>query len=111
MPYHVDASAVHAERRQAERWFRLMPGRMLRLLAFAAQFERDTHPYTNRTGRLEHTTRGYVAVATDTDTVGCLEMFMPYASFVRCRGYSHIDEAAALVARELGRGLVVSPLE
>jgi hypothetical protein len=100
----IDVSQLRALNRRAKRLFDLMPARMLDIGKFAARFERETHSYTNRTGKLEASTLAYVAEGNDEVTLS-LVMDTPYASYVNKLGYSNIDEAAELVEQQLFDGL------
>lgn len=105
-----DASDVHAMTKRAED--ELGPGlarRMLKAGAQAIKYEVQTHPYHNRTGRLEHTTRAYTVVGADeVDLYMVMEMF--YASFVNNLGYSHIDDAALQCGQWIARGFQTMPV-
>ena len=103
MQIDMDISEVTELSRKARRVFRRIPRSMLRIGQFAAQFERATHPYQNRTGMLEASTRAFIAEGADVVTLS-LVMAMPYASHVDRLGYSHVGEAAALIDRQLQAG-------
>jgi hypothetical protein len=100
----VDDSEVRALTRSAEAFFRHLPDRALRAVQRAAEFERDRHPYQNRTGRLEHSTMARPMPASvegefDID----LLMGMEYASYVDALGYSRIRDAAEMADAGIAR--------
>jgi len=109
MLFTVDASDVHRMTKRAEGELGpKLAQRMLKAGQQAAKYERSTHPYTNRTGRLEYTTRAYTAGGGDSvDLYLVMEMF--YASFVNNLGYSHIDDAAQQCGEWIERGFVGMP--
>lgn len=75
----------------------------IRTLADAgARRLRDTDHYQNRTGQLRAGTQAHGGEA---GFPVVLEMDMYYASFVHNLGYSHFDEVAAWVDREVDRGI------
>ena len=103
MQIDMDVSEARALARKARREFRRIPRSMLRIGQFAAEYERSTHPYQNRTGMLEASTRAYLEEGGDSVTLN-LVMAMPYASHVIDLGYSNIGEAVAQVDRQLQAG-------
>lgn len=103
MQCDMDISEVTELARKARRAFRRIPKSMLRIGHFAAEYERSTHPYQNRTGMLEASTRAFITEGAD-EVVLTLAMDMPYASHVDRLGYSHVGEAAAMIDRQLSAG-------
>lgn len=99
-----DVSEVHALFRAADKELNMIPEIMLEAVKNRAAFERRTHVWNNITGLLEKNTRGQM-VSRDADPVTVeLVMEREYASYVRDRGRTNIDdraeEAAALMQRK-----------
>lgn len=99
----LDISEVKRITRRASYLFGRIPARMLRIGTWAARFERDSHAYHNRTGKLEASTLATVSEGADEATL-TLDMGMPYASYVDDLGYSNIGEAAGMIDHELSAG-------
>lgn len=59
-----------------------------------ARVERDTHPYTNRTFRLQSSTSAAILYEGADMIVMELAMRMQYASYVLDRGFTHFDRIA-----------------
>ncbi len=66
----------------------------------AANYEKATHTYINRTGNLEKSTKGIVRKSGD-EFDAYLVMDMYYASFVNNLGYSNIDEAYKMMIDDI----------
>jgi len=66
----------------------------------AANYEKQNHTYTNRTGNLEASTKGIVTKSGDEFEVS-LVMEMEYASYVVARGFSQIDIAAKMMESDI----------
>jgi hypothetical protein len=94
----VDVSEVAALRARAERE---LSGRSVARvmdvpLQRAAQAERVTHAYQNRTTRLEQSTVAVPDAIAATEVRLSLQMIMSYAEFVWRRGLSGLDGYAAI---------------
>lgn len=94
MPLTLDLRELHAVTAQAVKQLRAVPREMLRVGQYWAAYERATHPYTNRTYRLQRSTDATMSSMGDGATL-CLRMEMFYASYVDNLGYSNIRQAAA----------------
>jgi hypothetical protein len=70
-----------------------------------AQFERDHKTYQNRTGDLQRGTRGKLDRNSKEEVVAELIMNTDYASYVKARGFSSIDEASRRTAAQISEGL------
>ena len=97
----IDLSDVVATSLRAELELAGIPDLMKRTVAMGAAYERMSHAYRNRTGRLQASTREVVVSRTRRLSQVNLEMGMHYASYVRGRGLSNIDSAANRVTAEL----------
>jgi hypothetical protein len=75
-----------------------------------AELERRTHPYTNRTGLLQKSTRSRIMRVEPWRVRVDLEMGMRYAERVNELGYSNIN-AAAMVAEEAVLAALTNILE
>ena len=103
MQIDLDISDLKRHRAEVRRAFRALPRRMLKIGKFAADYERNSHEYQNRTGRLEASTQAALHESSDSPIL-VLMMTMPYASHVNRLGYSNIDEAAELCEQQLSAG-------
>lgn len=102
----VDISDERAFYRTARANLHALLPAMLWAVKFAAKYERDTHPYTNRTGDLQAATSGFIHQGgLDSAVTAVLEMGMPYASYVDALGYSNIDEAGNMAAQNIARSI------
>lgn len=90
MTVEVDLSELRKVHRKAAARLRRTGEVMHRELVRAAERERRTHSYQNRTHMLENTTTA-IKVG---DHVAELVMLQEYASYVNNRGFSNIDEVA-----------------
>ncbi len=75
---------------------RAVAGVMKPILDNAARIERGDHDYNNRTRNLQTHTKAVQEVASNELVRIILGMFTDYASFVRAKGLTTIDGAAAL---------------
>ena len=101
MQVKIDLSEVHALRARADEELRSVPAIMKHAVGLGAAYERGSHAYRNRTGRLERSTRGVLVSSAVRLTRADLEMGMPYASYVVARGLSNIHAAARMVREQL----------
>jgi hypothetical protein len=106
--FTVDASDVHEMTKRAEVEFGNLGKRMLRAAKHSAKYERDTHPYTNRTFRLQRSTDAGMMGGWEEISV-VLYMGMYYASFVNNLGYSHIENAAQQCQGWIWRDIITMP--
>lgn len=99
----VDLSGVEAitQRAQQELSGRSIAKVMDRPLVAAAEHERATHAYQNRTTRLEQSTVAVPDVITNSEVRLSLQMTMYYAEFVWRRGLSDLDHYGALADRQI----------
>jgi hypothetical protein len=89
----VDLSQVYALTRAAEKSLDATGAGMKKILDKAAQEERRTHEYTNRTFRLQGSTFA-LGPFSGADVDIEFGARMPYASFVENRGLSRVTEIA-----------------
>jgi hypothetical protein len=94
----VDLSGVEAitERARQELMGRSIARLMDLPLLIAAQRERSTHAYRNRTTRLEQSTVAVPDLISESEVRLSLQMTMPYAEFVWRKGLSDLDHYGAL---------------
>lgn len=103
----IDLSEVTALTARAEKELEgsAIADEMKRVVEMGAAFERSSHGYRNRTGRLEASTKGRMVNRTQRLSRVDLEMgYTPsadYASHVVRMGLSNINSAAARVEAEL----------
>lgn len=90
-----DASDVHEATERAEDAFLDMPDEVYGFVEAGAEALRETDPYQNRTGNLRASTRA-VRVDAGLEFSYRLEMYEPYASYVRDLGFSRVDEFGML---------------
>lgn len=85
---------MEAETNRATAAFKSLPRRMFEIAREGARAERDTHPYINRTFRLQSSTSAAILFGSESMVVVELAMRMQYASYVLDRGYSFFDRIA-----------------
>lgn len=88
----VDVSEAGTAALRAEGAFHRFPEQIYEVLADAADVERSTHKYKNRTGDLEAMTEVDVVVATDDVVSFTFGSSQDYASYVEEKGLSRITE-------------------
>lgn len=105
MRVRVDLSEVRELEERAKLELGGVTAELKRTVALGAAFERLSHSYQNRTGRLEASTHERVVRSTARLSQVDLEMgYQPsatYASYIVGRGLSRISEAARNVEEEL----------
>lgn len=102
MPITLDLSDLKRSTREAKRLFKLLEREPARFVKEASDWEKATHAYQNRTGRLEASTQGFsMAGAADGDFDVLLRAGMDYASYVNARGFMTIDASARYVDRRI----------
>lgn len=105
---NVDASDVHTFTRKSLRAFDRMPGDVFGFVEAGAKILVQTDPYQNRTGDLRASTLA-INYSDDVDAWEfSLNMETEYASYVRDRGFSRIDEVYGVVAQEIFGYLTVT---
>ncbi len=105
----VDISDALEASRVADEEFLALPRRMASVVKVAAAFELGVKSYVDRTGNARRSTKGYIDRTSVSETVAVLEAGAEYASYLRDRGFSHIDDAGR--AAEAAMGDLVADIE
>lgn len=90
----IDISDVEAMAKQAIMAINTLPKRMEVAVKAGAAFERSHKSYHDQTGNLRSHTKGFLSIDRKDEVVATLEMAEDYASYVKRRGLSAIDEAS-----------------
>lgn len=91
----VDNSETVRRCEEMQKRFQQLPIDLQNAARLGAQYEKQNKTYTDRTGRLKQSTIGKLISRRLGFIEGYVEMGMPYASYVKRRGFSAFDDAVA----------------